>query len=138
MVPDKDTTRTRLWMKEKTIADCWAEAIGLSKSSKDYKKLEKYNDPTHAGMTACGDISMCVYEVVKKRFPEYDKKDGGVTVGEMNDLLDDLAGLSKAREGGVSENAASASAGGNANSKGAKKKKVKWIEKLISKKFSVS
>jgi len=65
MVPDKDTTRPRLWMKEKTIADCWAKAIGLSKSSKDYKNLEKYNDPTHAGMTACGDISMCVYEVVK-------------------------------------------------------------------------
>ena len=49
VVPDKDSTRPRLWMKERVIADTWATALGLSKQGSDYKKLVKYNDPTAAG-----------------------------------------------------------------------------------------
>jgi hypothetical protein len=148
ITPDKDTTRPRLWMKEKTIADTWATALGLSKPGSDYKKLVKYNDPTAAGMTACGDISMCVYEVVKKRFPEFDKRDkdkgGGVTVGGMNELLDELAGIrgeTQRDAGGWNGTGGVASVppgGATGNSRLSKKQRVDWVTKLIDKKFTVS
>ena len=133
MCPDKDTTRPNLWMKEAMIGKTWAEAIGIPNKGSDYKKLTHYNDPTAAGLIATGDISMCVYEVVKKRFPEFDnKKSGGVTVGEMNELFNDLAGIrKKGEEGELSMNI-------TGNARGAQKKRDAWVRKLISKKFSVS
>jgi len=132
MCPDKDTTRPRLWMKEAVIGKTWAEAIGLANKGSDYKKLTNYNDPTAAGITATGDISMCVYEVVKKRFPEFDKKSGGVTVGEMNELFNELAGIRKpGEEGGLTINP-------TGNSRGSQKRRDVWVKKLLAKKFSVS
>lgn len=169
MTPDKDTTRPRLWMKEKLIADTWATALGLSKQGSDYKKLVRYNDPTAAGLVACGDISMCVYEVVQKRFPELggangknnnnNKKKsgqkngttggagGGVTVGRMNELLDELAGITGGETtrgtnaGGwdASRGVASLPRGGaTGTSRLSKKQRVDWVSKLVSMKFTVS
>lgn len=116
MVPDLDTLRPHLGMKESSIGKIWAEAIGLSShSSQDYLKLTKFTDPNYAGLNACGDLSIAVYEVMMKRYPSFEssnnrnrrsrsstkmkgkkrdkglKKKNGVTIGQMNDLLDELA-----------------------------------------------
>lgn len=123
--PDKDTTRARLYMKEAVIAKTWAEAIGLSNKSSDYNKLVHYNDPSVAGMSAAGDISMCVFEVVKKRYPEFDVRNGGVTLAKMNELLDELAGVRNANQeqGPTVPNTT---------------KRKAWVKKLLNMKFSVS
>jgi hypothetical protein len=142
--PDKDTTRARLYMKEAVIAKTWAEALGLSKKSSDYNKLIHYNDPTVAGMSAAGDISMCVYEVVKKRYPEFDDKrrHGGVTVEKMNELLDELAGVrtvDQDQEPLIRESPlAQLSAVPKVGSHGLQTKRKAWVKKLLNMKFSVS
>lgn len=157
IAPDKDTTRPRLWMKEKTIATTWAEALGLSKQGSDYKKLVNFTNPVHAG-ASCGDISNCVYDVVKKRFPELESKGkstgsgsgsgggggGGVTIGEMNELFDELAGIRKdnrpanSNGGDWNGGAAASLVNTTSNSRLSKKQRETWVSKLISKKFSVS
>eukprot|EP00557_Chaetoceros_sp_GSL56_P004427 CAMPEP_0176497660 /NCGR_PEP_ID=MMETSP0200_2-20121128/11850_1 /TAXON_ID=947934 /ORGANISM="Chaetoceros sp., Strain GSL56" /LENGTH=1349 /DNA_ID=CAMNT_0017895703 /DNA_START=42 /DNA_END=4088 /DNA_ORIENTATION=- len=132
MCPDKDTTRPRLYMKEAVIAKTWAEALGLSSKGSDYNKLIHHNDPIVAGMSAAGDISMCIYEVMKKRYPEFNDKHGerGVTVKKMNDLLDELAGI---RNMDQEEQGPGVAKGG---SHGLQTKRKAWVKKLINMKFS--
>lgn len=143
MVPDHDMTRPRLWMKESTIATTWGNAIGLNPKSKEYKKLTHYNNPQFAGPTAAGNLPKAIYEVMKHRFPETDRKNGGVTVGEMNIILDQLAGVGEyGRQSYQQQNqqrqnpiiSGKVSKGVN----GAAARRRKWVERLINKKFSVS
>ena len=138
MVPDLDTIRPYLGMKENSLGKIWAEAIGLGPNSGDYMKLIKFTDPIIAGPIACGDLSMAVYEVMCKRFPEYihqqqpkqqgqtpinakaKKNHKGITIGKINELLDQLA-MIKAQT----------------NNFGSKQKmRIKWVERLISLKLS--
>ena len=139
MCPDKDTARPRLYMKEAVIAKTWAEAIGLSNKGSDYHKLMHYNDPMLAGMTTAGDISMCVYEVVKKRYPDLDKKDGGVTVGKMNELLDELAGVRYPdQDPNIGSDQTAGEASSSVYSRGLQSSRKAWVRKLIAMNFSVS
>ena len=102
ILPDCDVARGHLGMKEKSIANAWAAAMGFSKDSKPYKKLVKFMDPQYAGHTATGDLSLCVKEVVADRYPMSGSK---LTVGQMNRLLDELQMINsgKSRGSGGSE-----------------------------------
>jgi len=60
--------------------------IGLGKDSADDKKLKNYTDPA-VNKNSAGDLSLTVQEVVADRFP---KKVSGTSIGQMNDLLDEL------------------------------------------------
>ena len=103
VLPDCDVARGHLGMKEKSIANAWAAAMGFSRESKPYKKLVKFMDPQYAGHTATGDLSLCVKEVVAERYPMSGSK---LTVGQMNQLLDELqminSGKSRGSGGGGS------------------------------------
>jgi len=137
MVPDLDTLRPHLGMKELSIGKIWGQAIGLTQMSGDYKKITKFTDPIIAGPTACGDLSMAVFEVMLKRFPEYNKnntkKKCKVTIEEMNDLLDELAML---KQGSQQTNASSLNSQGTGSIRSKQTIKIRWVEKLLAKKLS--
>ena len=97
ILPDCDVARGHLGMKEKSIANAWAAAMGFSKESKPYKKLVKFMDPQYAGHTATGDLSLCVKEVVAERYPMSGSK---LTVGQMNRLLDELQMINSGKSRG--------------------------------------
>ena len=109
ILPDCDVARGHLGMKEKSIANAWAAAMGFSKDSKSYKKLVKFMDPQYAGLTAVGDLSLCVKEVVAERYPMSGSK---LNVGQINELLDELQRINsgKSRGSGGGGNAAEGSA----------------------------
>jgi len=87
LVPEMDNVRGHLGMKERMIAIAWGEAMGLAKSSPGYTKLLRYTDPEYAGVAACGDLSLCVEEVLA------DRRSGSgsnLTLKNINDMLDNL------------------------------------------------
>jgi len=92
IMPEMDNVRGHLGMKEKAIAMAWASAMGFSKKSAPYQKLLKFSDPEFAGPKAQGDLSLCIEEVLNDRLPFKESK---VTVGQMNELLDDLAKIKR-------------------------------------------
>ena len=95
ILPEIDTCRPHLGMKEKIIAQCWSDAMGFNKGSQAHEKLINFTIPEKAGSSAVGDFSLALYEVMKERFPE---KPSSVTIGEMNEMLDKLASVKKNRE----------------------------------------
>lgn len=158
IMPDIDTMRPTMGMKEKKIANTWTAAMGLSKESPSYRKLHRFMDPAYAGHTGTGDLSVCVKEVVEERFPSRGSK---LTVGDINKLLDELKDITNSasnRGGGRGASAAHGwrQAGEDGNAEGTtaptsgrsenktKKKKsvsqrqIKWVEKLIRLNMSVS
>lgn len=131
VMPEIDTSRPHNGMKEKTIGVAWAEAIGLSKGSRAYEKLIKFNDPTVAGPTAAGDLSVAVLEVMEERFSN---KKSNVTVGQMNELLDQLADIKNFTASAAANDAPGSSRAGGGNGRSYAKKqrqRVRWVEKLI-------
>lgn len=87
ILPDLDTSRPHTGMKERTIAIAWADALGFTRQSRPYQKLLHFNDPTIAGPTAAGDLSLAVFETLKER---YSDQPSTITIGQINDLLDEL------------------------------------------------
>lgn len=87
LMPDLDTSRPHTGMKERYIAIAWADALGFQKTTRVYRKLLAYNDPSVAGPTAAGDLSLVLYEVLQER---YKSTPSSLTVGQVNKLLDEL------------------------------------------------
>ena len=94
-MPQIDTARPNTGMQEKNIAAAWSAALGLGKTSKDAEKLKHFTDPK-LNPDAAGDLSETVKQVVEDRYP---KKASRITVGQINDLLDELAAI-KSGNGG--------------------------------------
>lgn len=169
IMPEIDTSRPHSGMKEKLIATSWAEALGMlliiclsldsfisnanqsnsgtmhnfigfNKGSSPYLKLTHYTDPTIAGMKAAGDLSVALKEVLEERFPYPPSK---MTVGQINDLLDELANIRKPNNKAPPSSHTWRSSDNN-NTPNKKQKKgytkreqVRWVEKLIRNELSV-
>jgi len=138
MMPDKDNVRPHSGMKEKMIASVWGDAIGLNKNSPDYLKLTNYNDPMYAGPTACGDLSLAIFEVIHKRHPSSSHGSIGtrnngsnVTIGEINSLLDELAAIKRMSMTTTTSNSSSYN-----GYRTKRQMRARWVEKLIHKNLS--
>ena len=69
----------------------YCNALGFAKGSKNYEMLRNYQDPSKIPAHGlAGDLSLVVEFVLQKRIP---KERSNLTIGEMNDLLDELADL---------------------------------------------
>ena len=101
---------------------------GLSKTSSDYRKLINYTNPIEAGPSACGDLSVAVFEVVEKRFNATQHHSKSINIGEINALLDELSAMKTASSDTQEHN----------NNRQKQKQRVRWVTKLIAKKLSVS
>ena len=95
LMPEKDSSRSFL-MKETELAKAYAAAFNLPPTS--LQKLLHYGDPHIITNSAnVGDFSVVLQEILKGRLV-YDttgKTGSDWTVGHINAVLDDLAGLSQ-------------------------------------------
>jgi ATP-dependent DNA ligase len=91
LLPDIDNARNTN-MKEKLIAQCYCSALGISKGTTTYEMLYGFTDPQKVPHTMAGDLSLVVQHVLEQRIPTKPSK---VTLGQINQLLDDLATLGK-------------------------------------------
>jgi hypothetical protein len=79
-------------MKEKVIAQCYCSALGISKGTTTYEMFYGFTDPQKVPHTMAGDLSLVAQHVLEQRIPA---KPSQVTLGQINQLLDDLATLGK-------------------------------------------
>jgi len=92
IMPEIDTFRPNVGMKEKMIANCWSDAMGFSRKSTSYLKLVNYTNPEIISSSAVGDFSLVIYEVMKERYGE---NPSSITIGQVNELLDQLAAVKR-------------------------------------------
>jgi DNA ligase N terminus len=91
LLPDIDNSR-HIAMKEKLIAQVYCEALGLEKENAAYKMLYGFTDPQKAPTDCVGDLSLVVQHVMAQRIPTTPSR---TTIGEINQLLDDLVDLKR-------------------------------------------
>lgn len=127
MCPDKDRSRQLYGMKDTNIAKTWSGAMGLNPRGRDSKKLTGWNMPEHAG-SAVGDLSNCVFEVVKRRFDGEGIKSKSITVGEINQWLDELSAIHNKNFGNNAD---------SPRKKSTTERREDWVKRLFHRKISV-
>jgi DNA ligase N terminus len=98
LLPEKDGSRS-FQMKEKILGKMYADAFGYSPNTSKYQKLMNFTNPNIVTPDeGVGDFSLVVYSIVsKERKQTKDAK--GLSIGDINQFLDELASLPrKARE----------------------------------------
>lgn len=153
-LPDDDSAR-KFAIKDRKILGMYAEALGLSKTNLPYKMMASFqnpevlrqdpNFPQNTGIV--GDLSRVVEYVMystsySSKYPEYytsDKRgampDGNkkITVGEVNDLLDELAKINSPSSSATNHDW---NRGGASRAATLHKKNGEWVQKLMKKGFS--
>lgn len=127
MCPDKDRSRQLYGMKDTNIAKTWSGAMGLNPRGRDSKKLTGWNRPEDAG-SAVGDLSNCVFEVVKRRFDGEGIKSKSITVGEINQWLDELSAIHNKNFGNNAD---------SPRKKSTTERREDWVKRLFHRKLSV-
>jgi hypothetical protein len=89
LMPDIDNAR-QFGIKESTIIQIYCEAEGFMKGTTNANKLFRFTDPQIVPYTIAGDLSCVIEHVLAQRIPTIGSN---VTVGEMNQFLDELASL---------------------------------------------
>ncbi|KAL3924697.1 MAG: hypothetical protein SGILL_000884, partial [Bacillariaceae sp.] len=90
LLPEQDSHR-QFRMKDKYLADGYCDALGFGKGTRNYEMLRHYQDPAKIAKEGiAGDLSLVVEYVLEQRIS---KKRSSVTIGEINDLLNELADL---------------------------------------------
>ena len=142
IMPGSDSSRPVTGLKEAKIIQTYKQAMNLPRDGRSAKSMEQWRDSNMTGKQAAGDISLVIENVLKERMPCSGSK---LTVGEVNEWLDVISFLSKARfgmpTGEVSEKSKwrrdleRAVAGGRPNEK-RQDKHVRLIERLMNKNLS--
>ncbi|KAF1815104.1 DNA ligase [Eremomyces bilateralis CBS 781.70] len=92
VVPEKDRDRAMYGLKEKAIGKLLVKILRIDKDSQDGFNLLNWKLP--GGQThAAGDFAGRCYEVISKR--PMRTEPGDMTIGEVNEKLDILSGMSK-------------------------------------------
>jgi len=95
ILPDKDRDRGTYGLKESTIGKLLVKAMKIDRNSEDGYGLMHWKLPGQgggAGRSSAGDFAGRCYEVVAKR--QMRTQPGELTIGEVNVMLDRLAGAS--------------------------------------------
>ena len=94
LAPDMDNSRT-FNMREKNIAQAYCKCLGLSK--KESEMLYGYTDPHKVPHDRVGDFSLVIEYVLEYR--RLKDNASSCTVGHINQYLDELAALRRAKQG---------------------------------------
>ena len=97
IVPEKDRERPMYGLKESVIGKILVDIMKLSKDSEDADNLKHWKQPGHTSASRmAGDFAGRCYEVLSKR--PMRSEPGNLTIGEVNDRLDQLAAANKQQE----------------------------------------
>jgi DNA ligase-4 len=91
ILPDQDSQRSFL-MKERKIADAYCKAFGFGKGTRNFEMLYNFTDPEKVPPEVAGDLSLVVEHVLKQRIPS-GFSPVSVTIGKINEMLDELANI---------------------------------------------
>ena len=94
---------------------------GLNANSVAYQKLGNYTNPSYTSSTAQGDLSVAIFEVLTERIGS-GRKNNKFTIGQMNDLFDELVRIKNSAVDRSIKNV----------------KKTAWVTKLLRLGLSVS
>lgn len=87
--PDIDLARNYN-IKERVIAQAYCNALGLTKNGRNYEMLYNFTDAQKVPQDIAGDLSLVVQHVMEDRISNQPSM---MKVGDVNQLLDELAGL---------------------------------------------
>jgi ATP-dependent DNA ligase len=135
IMPDYDTSRS-LYMKEKLIAQAYCEVIGFVKGSKNYEMLYEYTNQSK--LVDCpelaGDISLIVEHILAQRIST---KPSNITVGQVNDLLDELMVMLQRNRGSFSHEWRQKSSNTTSSKDvSVKKRREQWLRKVMNRGLS--
>ncbi|KAL8905852.1 MAG: hypothetical protein Q9207_002372 [Kuettlingeria erythrocarpa] len=94
ILPEKDRERAMYGLKEKTIAKILIKVMKINKNSADGYNLINWKQPAQGSSSRmAGDFPGRCHEVIGKR--PFRTEVGDMTIGEVNELLDELAAAQK-------------------------------------------
>ncbi|KAM4794698.1 DNA ligase 4 [Rhinophrynus dorsalis] len=93
ILPQLERERMAYGIKETMLAKLYIKVLGLPKEGKDALKLLNYRTPTSSHGDA-GDFAAVAYFVLKSRC----RKEGSLSIEEVNDLLDSISSNNAARK----------------------------------------
>ncbi|KAL3903017.1 MAG: hypothetical protein SGILL_010609, partial [Bacillariaceae sp.] len=120
----------------------YCSALGFAKGSKNYEMLRQYQDPSKMAKDGlAGDLSLVVEFILQQRISKERSK---VTIGEMNELLDELADLRGYKSRGRAHHNHGWQASQSQHQQPVEKKKPppvadlrgKWLKKVLNKGLS--
>lgn len=88
ILPNLDRERGSYGLKESVLANCLIDALGMSKDSEDALRLINWRKGGAKIGASAGNFSLVAAEVLQRR---QGMASGGLTIKELNDLLDRLA-----------------------------------------------
>ncbi|KAM7273454.1 hypothetical protein ACFE04_028118 [Oxalis oulophora] len=88
ILPSLDRERGSYGLKESVLATCLIDALGISKDSEDALRLINWRKGGPKTGAAAGNFSLVATEVLQRR---QGTASGGLTIRELNELLDRLA-----------------------------------------------
>ena len=132
LLPDIDNARNTN-MKEKLIAQAYCDAEGFGKKTTNYEMLYGYTDPQKVPHDMAGDLSLVVQHVLSKRIPDRPSK---VTVGHINQLLDDLASLRRHQQAHHNHEWRNTSGNTKKKKESLTSLREQWLRKVMSKGLS--
>lgn len=99
ILPSLDRERGTYGLKESVLATCLVDALGMSRDSEDAVRLINWRKAGAKAGANAGNFALVAAEVLQRR---QGMASGGLTIKELNDLLDRLAS-SENRNGNRSE-----------------------------------
>ena len=130
IMPDYDTSRS-LYMKEKLIAQAYCDVEAFAKGSKNYEMLFEYTNPSK--LLDCpdlaGDISLIVEHILEKRISA---KPSNLTIGQVNDLLDDLMVMLQTKRRSVNHEWRTTTTTKPSKDVGVKIRREQWLRKVMN------
>ncbi|KAK4775383.1 hypothetical protein SAY86_010318 [Trapa natans] len=88
ILPTLDRERGTYGLKESVLAACLVDALGMSRDSEDAQRLFNWRRGGPKSGANAGNFAMVANEVLQRR---QGMTSGGLTINELNDLLDRLA-----------------------------------------------
>ncbi|KAL8837506.1 MAG: hypothetical protein Q9170_002499 [Blastenia crenularia] len=94
ILPDKDRERAMYGLKEKSLGKLLIRVMKINKDSEDGYNLMNWKQPGQgASSRMAGDFAGRCHEIIGKR--AFRTEVGNMTIGEVNDLLDELSAAQK-------------------------------------------
>ncbi|KAL9622700.1 MAG: hypothetical protein Q9160_003010 [Pyrenula sp. 1 TL-2023] len=93
ILPEKDRERAMYGLKEKVLGRMFVKILKINKNSEDGYNLLNWKLPGQSAARMAGDFAGRCYEVISKR--PMRTTPGDLTIGEVNDMLDQLAAAPK-------------------------------------------
>ncbi|KAG7366607.1 ATP dependent DNA ligase domain containing protein [Nitzschia inconspicua] len=143
LLPEQDSLR-QYAMQDRKVAEMYCNALGFAKKSTNYEMMYDFTNPSKVPEGCAGDLSLVVEHILKLRIPKEDSK---ITIGKINELLDEMNNLRAYSNRGrahhnhqwresQSQDVAAVVASKESNKPSLSQLRSRWLQKVMSKGLS--